>query len=141
MSKNYWKKVEEIFPQIADLPPAEGEARLRELCGGDEDLWREIRDLLGADLKVGDFCEIPPVMPSSMSQFSRKVQTEKLLTLELSGEQIGSYRVLRKLGAGGMGAVYLAERADGEFHKKAAIKLVKQGSDTDFNLRRFRHEP
>ena len=55
-------------------------------------------------------------------------------------ERIGSYRILRELGRGGMGAVYLAERADDEFNKQVAIKLLKRGTDTDEVLRRFRSE-
>ena len=55
-------------------------------------------------------------------------------------ERIGSYRIIRELGRGGMGAVYLAERADDEFKKQVAIKLLKRGTDTDEVLRRFRSE-
>src|SRR5204863_9694351 len=58
----------------------------------------------------------------------------------LVGRRVGSYRVVREVGRGGMGAVYLAERADSAFHKRVAVKVVKRGMDTDFILRRFRHE-
>src|SRR5690606_2456991 len=50
------------------------------------------------------------------------------------------YRIVREIGRGGMGAVYLAERADGEFDQRVAVKLVKRGMDTDEILARFRHE-
>ena len=56
------------------------------------------------------------------------------------GRRLGSYRIEREIGRGGMGAVYEASRADNEFNKRAAIKLVKRGMDTDFILRRFRKE-
>src|SRR5918998_3356840 len=56
------------------------------------------------------------------------------------GRRIGAYRVVREIGRGGMGAVYLAERADGEFRQRVAVKLIKRGMDTDFILRRFRNE-
>jgi len=56
------------------------------------------------------------------------------------GERIGAYAVVRELGHGGMGAVYLAERADGHFEKRVAIKVLKRGTDTDEVLRRFRIE-
>lgn len=55
-------------------------------------------------------------------------------------EQAGPYRLVREIGRGGMGVVYLAERADGQFRKKLALKLVKRGMDTDEILHRFRHE-
>src|SRR5262249_28121372 len=45
------------------------------------------------------------------------------------GRRIGPYQVLREIGHGGMGAVYLAERADGQFQKQVAIKLIKRGMD------------
>src|SRR5574341_69028 len=56
------------------------------------------------------------------------------------GRQVGSYKLVREIGRGGMGAVYLAVRADREFRQRAAIKLVKRGMDTDFVIRRFRNE-
>jgi serine/threonine protein kinase len=56
------------------------------------------------------------------------------------GRQIGAYRLTREIGRGGMGAVYAAERADGSFYRKVAVKLIKRGMDTDFILRRFRQE-
>ena len=56
------------------------------------------------------------------------------------GERLGAYVVVQELGRGGMGAVYLAERADGQFHKRAAIKVLKRGTDTEEVLRRFRIE-
>src|SRR5204862_555765 len=50
------------------------------------------------------------------------------------------YVIVKELGRGGMGAVYLAERADGQFQKLVAIKILKRGTDTDEVLRRFRIE-
>jgi non-specific serine/threonine protein kinase/serine/threonine-protein kinase len=57
-----------------------------------------------------------------------------------SGGRVGPYRLLREIGRGGMGTVYLAARDDGEFKHQVAIKLVKRGMDTDRILARFRHE-
>jgi non-specific serine/threonine protein kinase/serine/threonine-protein kinase len=55
-------------------------------------------------------------------------------------QAVGPYRLIREIGRGGMGAVYLAERADDEFRKRVAIKIIKRGMDTDFIVRRFRNE-
>src|SRR5262249_34948478 len=54
--------------------------------------------------------------------------------------RIGPYRLIRELGSGGMGSVYLAERADGQYRKKVAIKLIRRGMDSEFIIRRFRNE-
>jgi protein kinase/serine/threonine-protein kinase len=56
------------------------------------------------------------------------------------GKRMGAYRVLREIGRGGMGSVYLAERADGQFQKRVAIKVLRRGTDTDEVLRRFSAE-
>jgi serine/threonine protein kinase/tetratricopeptide (TPR) repeat protein len=55
-------------------------------------------------------------------------------------QNVGPYRLIREIGRGGMGAVYLAERADDEFRRQVAVKVVKRGMDTDFIVRRFRNE-
>ncbi|HQU82456.1 MAG TPA: protein kinase [Pyrinomonadaceae bacterium] len=56
------------------------------------------------------------------------------------GRRVGVFELKREIGRGGMGAVYLAERADGEFDQTVAVKLVKRGMDTDLILKRFRRE-
>ena len=56
------------------------------------------------------------------------------------GRRVGVYELKREIGRGGMGAVYLAERADGEFRQTVAVKLIKRGMDTDLILKRFRRE-
>ena len=58
----------------------------------------------------------------------------------VEGRRIGPYRVVREIGRGGMGAVYLAARADEQFEQRVAIKLIKRGMDTDDIIRRFRTE-
>jgi len=56
------------------------------------------------------------------------------------GKRMGAYEIVREIGRGGMGTVYLAARADGQFEKQVAIKLLKRGTDTDDVLRRFSAE-
>ena len=64
------------------------------------------------------------------------MQTD-LAAESVAGRRIGPYEVVRKLGSGGMGTVYLAARADEQFEKQVAIKIVKRGMDTESILRRF----
>lgn len=68
------------------------------------------------------------------------MDTENFPDDAMIGREIGVYRLERELGRGGMGAVYLADRVDGEFNQTVAIKLIKRGMDTDLILKRFRRE-
>ena len=61
-------------------------------------------------------------------------------TAPRGGERVGAYVIVRELGRGGMGTVFLAERADGQFEKQVAIKILSRGADTAEILRRFRAE-
>ena len=56
------------------------------------------------------------------------------------GERVGAYVIIREIGQGGMGSVYLGARADGYFQKQVAIKLLKRANDSEEVLRRFRAE-
>jgi serine/threonine protein kinase len=57
-----------------------------------------------------------------------------------ANQQVGPYRLIREIGRGGMGMVYLAMRADDVFQKRVAIKILKRGTDTDAIVQRFRNE-
>jgi eukaryotic-like serine/threonine-protein kinase len=106
---------------------------LEEQCGDDAELRREIESLLASLDQSPSFIETPAV--------AGLVDLEPgLVETELSeGWRIGHYRIVRAIGQGGMGAVYLAERAD-EYREKVALKIVKRGMNSDFVLRRFRAE-
>jgi tetratricopeptide (TPR) repeat protein/predicted Ser/Thr protein kinase len=123
-----WLRIDRILQPAFDLPVAEREAYLDAACAGDTDLRREVESLLAADEEADDFL-VEPVF--KLAAPDRSVA---------AGHRIGAYRVVRELGRGGMGAVYLAERADNQFEQQVAIKLVKRGMDTDEIVRRFRHE-
>jgi tetratricopeptide (TPR) repeat protein len=125
-----WGKIENIFLTAADLPREEQAAFLDEACGGDSELRLEVQSLLDSDRKSGE-------------KFTRAVEDEAQSLFGLSpmvGSRLGSYRVVREIGRGGMGAVYLATRDDDQFQKNVAIKLVKRGMDTAEVQRRFQHE-
>jgi Tol biopolymer transport system component/serine/threonine protein kinase/Tfp pilus assembly protein PilF len=137
MTPERWKKVEEIFNAAVEKSAQERQVFLNETCGEDSQLRVEVERLLALDEEAGDFIE----SPVAVSQITHLVDfpfTEQTFTL--IGQQIGAYMLEREIGRGGMGAVYLATRADNEFSKRVAIKLVKRGMDTDFIIRRFRNE-
>lgn len=130
MASFTWEKIETIFLAAADLAPGERPAFLDRACSGDEALRREIQTLLDSDRKNGE-------------TIARVVEheAESLFGLtSMVGSRLGAYRVLREIGRGGMGSVYLATRADDQFQKNVAIKVVKRGMDTAEVLRRFQHE-
>jgi Tol biopolymer transport system component/serine/threonine protein kinase/tetratricopeptide (TPR) repeat protein len=129
-----WKQIEGVFDAAADLAPAERDAYLAEACGGDAELRRQVELLIRSHDAAGSFIEEPAVA-GVITDPARLDEDAPFI-----GRRVGSYRIVRELGRGGMGAVYLAVRADDEFQKRVAIKLVKRGMDTDFILRRFRQE-
>ncbi len=133
-----WQKIDDIFEKAVELPPAERVAYLVEVCKGDEVLRLKIEKLILADEKAVDFISSPVFDTSPFHQILDDTENPSVPTL--IGKQVGKYRLIKELGRGGMGAVFLAERDDSEFKKKVAIKLIKRGMDTDFILKRFRHE-
>jgi serine/threonine protein kinase/tetratricopeptide (TPR) repeat protein len=117
VGRERWEQVEQLFQAALEL---EGDARerlLRERCGGDATLRREVLELLdaadGADSYFADLAPRAGAMFSLPDLFA-----------DLTSVRCGAYRLLRRLGQGGMAAVYLAERADGEFRMQAAVKLL-----------------
>jgi eukaryotic-like serine/threonine-protein kinase len=128
-----WKRVEAVFEQALELPQDQRAAFLQENCNSDAEVRREVEALLNSHERAGNFIDQPSLF------FADDTLRDNGSTLQ-AGELIGSYRIVRELGRGGMGAVYLAERADEQYKKRVAIKLIKRGMDTDAVLRHFRNE-
>lgn len=101
---------------------------------------REVETLIAAYNQAGNFINEPRPANLATNPYDNSDATPDDLLPSLSGTRIGDYRIEREIGRGGMGAVYLAVRADNTFQKRVAIKIVKHGMDTDFILRRFRRE-
>ena len=133
MTPQRWKQVEAVFEQALEIPPDQRPAFVQNSCGGDEELRREVQSLLDSHLRAGSFIDQP-------SLFFASEEIDTCNASIASGQLIGSYRVVREIGRGGMGAVYLAERADEQYRKQVAIKLSKRGMDSDAVLRHFRNE-
>jgi serine/threonine-protein kinase len=128
-----WQRVKDLLQGALDREPGAREAFLDQACGGDAGLRRTLDRLLASHERAGDFLQ-----GSALPGLAALLDGEEA---DLAvGRQLGAYRVVKEIGRGGMGAVYLAERADAEFHKQVAIKLIKRGMDTDSVTRQFRHE-
>src|SRR5215468_5447478 len=137
MTPERWRQAEEIFQAALDLSPDERDRYVSRACAGDSDLKRDVQSLLVQHDSAGDLLERPLYGETELGAL------ESLVTEDedpMIGRRLGAYRIEREVGRGGMGAVYEAVRVDKEFNKRAAIKLVKRGMDTDFVLRRFRKE-
>ncbi len=136
MSQQNWHQVKEIFLEVIDLMPTERMRRLAELCGGDPELRRAVEILIQQDAEADSLLQRPLAESSGIHLFADRLEDVD----PLIGGRLGKYEIVREIGSGGMGAVYLARRADGAFQKDAAIKIVKRGMDTKFVVRRFRQE-
>jgi eukaryotic-like serine/threonine-protein kinase len=126
-----WVRVKALFAEVLERPPERREAFLAACCAGDPATADEVRSLLAAHDAAGRFIETPAGEVAARNA-SRPAYPP--------GALIGVYRIVREVGHGGMGAVYLAARADGAFDKNVALKVVRRGLDTDEILQRFRHE-
>ena len=139
LTPEQWSAVDRLFDEALDRPESERSAYLRAHCGNDPVLYERVVRLLRSEAEarqaLGDSAtDFANAMLQSMS--SEELAREE----EATPDVVGSYRIVRQIGRGGMGTVYLAERADGTFEKSVALKLVKRGMDTDEVLRRFRYE-
>ena len=133
MNAEQWAKVKEMFYAALELPESEREKFIENSCGGDEDLLAEVKTLFDAHDEAEAFIESPALAPITNL-------VEETANFSRVGQIIGAYRIEAEIGRGGMGAVYLASRADNEFEKKVAVKLIKRGCDTDEVIKRFRYE-
>ena len=124
------KKVKNLFLDALEIEGPHREKFLRENCGEPE-IKMEVEKLLEAHFEAQDFIEKPVVKIGSL--FNSNGDQEIL-------KHFGNYKIIREIGAGGMGAVFLAERDDGEFTQKVAIKIVRQTIAEREIINRFRLE-
>jgi tetratricopeptide (TPR) repeat protein len=124
--------VQEIFLRVADLPRDEREAELDAACAGDAELRREVESLLEHDGRESTF--ISDVVGAGTAAIATAMEERWI------GRRLGAWRITGVLGRGGMGAVFAAERDDGAFRQRAALKLIRAHLDTDHVRRRFVEE-
>ncbi len=124
-----WGELSARFAELLELPPAERTARLAALAD-DAPLHAELISLLAAADDVGDRFEQSASMPASDAP-----TPEALL-----GRRVGQYELVREIGQGGMGTVYEAHRADDQYRKRVAIKMVSLLGDRAQALARFQRE-
>jgi non-specific serine/threonine protein kinase/serine/threonine-protein kinase len=127
------QQVKEIFHAAAELAPPDREAFLQTSCAGDAELHREVAGLLSALESAGDFMQQPALVDAGLVATDQSPDSPSTVI----GQTIANYQIVSELGRGGMGAVYLATRADRSFDRQVAIKLIKRGMDSDAIIKRF----
>ncbi|MCP3958131.1 MAG: serine/threonine protein kinase [bacterium] len=129
MDRGRWQEIEEAFHRAVELPEDERRRFLDELKAGDRDLHAEVESLLSRDA-----AEDEPV-------FDAVEEAIQHVAFEGTEQRtFGPYKAGRWLGGGSQSDVYLAERTDGEYRSKVAIKVAKRGFPTEDLRRRFRQE-
>ncbi len=127
---------EKIFADALALPARDRPHFLATACAGDNALRQEIESLLDASAAADGFLETPPlgVPPGAEQNFS-----ESSTVPEITDQQIGRYKLLKKIGEGGCGGVYLAEQQE-PVRRQVALKVIKLGMDTAAVIARFEAE-
>lgn len=133
-SKDDWKRVDQFFDRALEKPVEEREAFLH-ASGEPQEILDRVRRLLDvegrAESRIGESAE---------SLAAEVIAPDGVVEDLPPGTQVGPYRVVREIGRGGMGTVYLAERSDEKYDRQVALKVVKRGMDTDEVVSRFRRE-
>ena len=132
-----WRLIENILDRALSHEPADWSAVLDERCAGDAALRREVESLLRHREKASSFLAEPPSVAAAAAaqEFAERAPVH-----HVEGRRVGAYRLVREIGRGGMARVFLAERAEGGFVHRVALKLLRPGLDTDVDQARFRAE-
>lgn len=121
-----WHRIKEVFADVQALNPAERSDFLRQVCGSEEWLRAEVESLLDA-AGVGTTDAVSEGAPSRADD-------------AMMGRLVGAYKISQRIGRGGMATVYLASRADQQYQKQVAIKILLPELDSEELLSRFRNE-
>ncbi len=134
-------RANEIFLQILELPPEQRQAHLDAACGGDVELRQSVEALLQAHGQAGSFLE-KPADAAATAEYTPLGQAGGP-TIEHHpegpGTRIGPYKLLQRLGEGGMGTVYMAEQ-EHPVRRRVALKIIKAGMDSRHVIARFEQE-
>ncbi|MBL8881221.1 MAG: protein kinase, partial [Phycisphaerales bacterium] len=139
MDAQRWRLARDLFETVVDLAPEQWEAQLLRHAPDDAELRAEVLALLDAD-KVATHAtglheEVPDLVAGLARELARRTSASS--PAGYSGALLGPFRLVREIGRGGMGAVWLAERADGQFAQQVAVKLIHGGWDPAETQARF----
>ena len=144
-----WRIATGIFHAALERPPDRRSSFLAEACREDQSLRADVEALLAGDERAdvaGDPLSVDPArelllnVPTIEAAAQTRTDSEAGPRTAMEGRRFGAYRILREIGRGGMGSVYLADRVDESFHKRVAIKIVRPEFTDAEILGRFRQE-
>ena len=136
LDSDTWRRINDALDELIDLPPEKSAEALDRLYGNDPAIREQIAAILAADREVEGY----------LSRTARQGMMEEAAEgldyglPPLSGRVLGPWRLLNQIGRGGMGSVYIGERADGAFEQRVAIKFLGRGVAPPELLARFRQE-
>ncbi len=119
-SPERWRQVRGVLGDAQELPRAEVEAFLERACGGDRELRREVEELLAADGAAAGLLAVPAAEVAA--DLLDDGTAEGATADPLAGRELGPYRLIRRIGSGGMGEVYLGR--DTRLERSVAVKLL-----------------
>ena len=131
MTKDDWQQVKDIFAEALEQPADLRLDFVRARCDGNQHLLIEISSLLNASDEPDNLIE------DNALDFNSTLAAE---STNYTDKHFGNYRIIREIGSGGMGTVFLAERDDGEFTQQVALKIVRQSIADSAIIERFRRE-
>jgi serine/threonine-protein kinase len=133
-----WSQLDALLDAALELPLDRRQALLQRAARDTPALVERVEQLLAADAAAGDF--LSDSAEAWLGSRPLEPGPRRADGALEAGARVGPYRVLQEIGRGGMGIVYRAERADGEFIQHLALKLVRHGVDGDDTTARFRRE-
>jgi serine/threonine protein kinase len=139
MNQDRWRRIDDLVRVTLELEPSQRASFLDQACPGEPEVRAEVEALVAADEQADGFLEEPAVRPRD-SELVTEPGAASPDGAPGAGRHIGPYRVIRSLGQGGMGTVYLAARSDAEYDRAVAIKVLRPGLQGHGMVRRFRSE-
>ncbi len=121
MDPERWQQIDDVLQSALELAPESREEFLHVACGADASLAEEVGSLLTSYRQAGSFLETPAV---EVAARALAAESSPAFSASRAGQIVAQYRLLENIGSGGMGSVWLAERCDGRFERKVAIKFI-----------------
>jgi serine/threonine protein kinase len=132
VTRDRWSLIEEIFHEALERPAPERAGYIADACGGDPELRAEIESLIASDRHAAR--DIGSLVAGDLEKMAEETDREN------SGLRVGPYQLVRELGGGGMGVIYLAVRSDDQYFQIVAIKMIRRGLASPELVQRFRAE-